>query len=132
MGRLPVITTLNSLDRKALISILPRPKNAIVKQYKKLFDMDGIDLVFGDDALNAIADKAIERETGARGLRSIMEDTLTNVMFEAPSDGTVTKVTVTADSITKNAEPLIERNPDKKAPRLSIPHKTSKKRENAS
>ena len=133
VGRLPVITTLNSLDRKALIRILTQPKNAIVKQYQKLFEMDGIDLVFSEGALNAIADQAIERETGARGLRSIMEDTLTNVMYEVPSDGTVSRVTVTEDSIARKAEPLVEHDPNKKPARLTMPHKsTAKKRENAS
>ena len=133
VGRLPVITTLSSLDRKALINILTQPKNAIIKQYQKLFEMDGIDLTFTDEALNAIADKAIERETGARGLRSIMEDTLTDVMFEVPTDGTVAKVTVTEDCIGQKASPLIENDPNKKAPKLALPHKTAnKKRENAS
>ena len=133
VGRLPVITTLSSLDRKALINILTQPKNAIIKQYQKLFEMDGIDLTFTDEALNAIADKAIERETGARGLRSIMEDTLTDVMFEVPTDGTVAKVTVTEDCIGQKASPLIEHDPNKKAPKLALPHKTAnKKRENAS
>ena len=133
VGRLPVITTLQSLDRKALINILTQPKNAIIKQYQKLFEMDGIELNFTNEALDAIADKAIERETGARGLRSIMEDTLTDVMFEVPTDGTVAKVTVTEDCIGKKASPLIEHDPNKKAPKLALPHKTaSKKRENAS
>ena len=133
VGRLPVITALKSLDRKALINILTQPKSAIIKQYQKLFQMDGIDLNFTNEALDAIADKAIERETGARGLRSIMEDTLTDVMFEAPTDGTVTKVTVTEDCIGKKASPLVEHDPNKKAPKLALPHKTTpKKRENAS
>ncbi|MFT9055134.1 MAG: ATP-dependent Clp protease ATP-binding subunit ClpX, partial [Ethanoligenens sp.] len=95
VGRIPVITTLNPLSREALISILTEPKNAIIKQYLKLFDMDGIQLTFDQSALEAIADKAIARETGARGLRAIMEELLTDVMFEVPSDGTISKITVT-------------------------------------
>jgi len=133
VGRLPVITTLSSLDRSALISILTQPKNAILKQYIKLLDMDGVTLEFSDDALNAVADMAIERETGARGLRSIMEDILTKVMFDVPSDSTIEKITVTGDCVNKKEPPTIEYNPDKKSQRMMIPHKTQAKRhENAS
>jgi ATP-dependent Clp protease ATP-binding subunit ClpX len=132
VGRLPVITTLNALDRDALTAILTRPKNAIIKQYKKLFEMDGVDLQFSDSALNAVADKAIERETGARGLRSIMEDMLTKIMYDVPSDGTVTKITITDDCVLGRGEPLIIRDPEKKKPKLMLPRKTqSKKRESA-
>lgn len=134
VGRIPVMTSLNPLDRKALISILTEPKNAIIKQYIKLFDMDGIQLTFDETALNAIADKAIARETGARGLRAIMEELLTEVMFEVPSDGTIAKITVTGDCVTKKAAPLIERDPNKKSTRLTLPAKKTppKKREDAS
>lgn len=134
VGRIPVMTSLNPLDRKALISILTEPKNAIIKQYIKLFDMDGIQLTFDETALNAIADKAIARETGARGLRAIMEELLTDVMFEVPSDGTIAKITVTGDCVTKKAAPLIERDPNKKSTRLTLPAKKTppKKREDAS
>jgi ATP-dependent Clp protease ATP-binding subunit ClpX len=132
-GRLPVLTTLNALDRDALKSILTRPKNAIIKQYKKLFEMDEVNLEFSEDALNAISDKAIARETGARGLRSIMEDILTGVMYDIPSDGTVTKITVTEDCVLNKKEPEIIRDPNKKAAKLMLPRKTpSKKRENVS
>ncbi len=134
VGRVPVITTLDPLDRKALISILTEPKNAIIKQYVKLFNMDGIELVFDESALNAIADKAIARETGARGLRAIMEELLTNVMYEVPSDGTVCKVTITGDCVTDNTAPQIEHDPNKKSTRLTLPAKkpAQKKREDAS
>jgi ATP-dependent Clp protease ATP-binding subunit ClpX len=133
VGRLPVITTLMSLDRKALISILTEPKDAIFKQYVKLLQMDGVDLEFDDEALNSVADKAIERETGARGLRSIMEDILTTVMFDVPSDPTIEKITVTGDCVKNKQQPVIVHNPDKKAQRMLIPHKQpSKRRENAS
>lgn len=134
VGRIPVITTLNALDRKALIRILTEPKNAIVKQYVKLFDMDGVQLVFDESALNAIADKAIARETGARGLRAIMEDLLTAVMFDVPSDGTIAKITITGECVTGNGQPVIERDPNKKGTRLTLPVKkpAPKKREDAS
>jgi ATP-dependent Clp protease ATP-binding subunit ClpX (EC 3.4.21.92) len=133
VGRLPVITTLSSLDRKALINILTKPKNAIFKQYVKLFEMDGVSLNFDEDAFNAVADLAIERETGARGLRAIMEDILTKVMFEVPSDPTIEKITVTGNCVRKKENPIIEYNPDKRAQRMLIPHKqTHKRRENAS
>lgn len=133
VGRLPVITTLMSLDRKALISILTEPKDAILKQYVKLLQMDDVELEFDDEALNSVAEKAIERETGARGLRSIMEDILTTVMFDVPSDPTIEKITVTGDCVKNKEQPLIVHNPDKKAQRMLIPHKQpSKRRENVS
>ncbi|MFT8887961.1 ATP-dependent Clp protease ATP-binding subunit ClpX [Ethanoligenens sp.] len=134
VGRIPVITTLNPLSREALISILTEPKNAIIKQYLKLFDMDGIQLTFDQSALEAIADKAIARETGARGLRAIMEELLTDVMFEVPSDGTISKITVTGACVTDKAAPIIERDPNKKSTRLTLPAKkvSPKKREDAS
>lgn len=133
VGRVPVITTLSSLDRKALISILTKPRNAIYTQYVKLLQMDGVTLEFDEDAFNAVADKAIERETGARGLRSIMEEILTQVMFDVPSDPTIEKITVTGDCVIKKTPPLIVHNPDKKAQRMIIPHKQpAKRRENAS
>lgn len=132
VGRLPAITTLNSLDRKALVSILTLPKNAIVKQYVKLFDMDGVALKFEDEALDAIADMAIERGTGARGLRAIMEDILTDVMFDVPSDETIETVTVLPDTVTKGTPPSIERNPNQKSKRMLLSHKPPKRHENAS
>lgn len=133
VGRLPVITTLSSLDRKALISILTTPKNALFKQYVRLFEMDGVSLNFDEDALNAVADLAIERETGARGLRAIMEDILTKVMYEVPSDPTIDKITVTGNCVRKKEPPIIEFNPDKKSRQMIISHKqSSKRRENAS
>lgn len=132
VGRLPVITTLNPLDRGALKSILTQPKNAVLRQYKKLFDMDGVDLEFTDEALNAIADKAIERETGARGLRSIMEDLLTKAMFDIPSDGTVTKITITDECVKDNGEPEVLRDPNKHSPKLTLPRKATRPKEHES
>ena len=97
VGRLPVLTALSPLDREAMIRIMSEPKNSILRQYQELFRMDGVELTFEPEALEAIADLTIEQNTGARGLRSILESILTKVMFEAPSDPTITAVTVTAD-----------------------------------
>lgn len=107
VGRLPVITVLDELDEDALIRILSEPKNALIKQYKKLFEMDGIDLEFDEAALKAIADKAIKQETGARGLRSIVEKILMPVMFNAPSQSDICGVTVTEGCVTGDAKPLL-------------------------
>ena len=113
VGRLPVITALSDLDKAALVRILTEPKNCLVSQYKKLFDLDKVDLEFTPEALDAIAEKTISRKTGARGLRSIMEDTLKNLMFEVPSDYTIEKITVTKDSVENGAAPEIVHNPDR-------------------
>ncbi|GAC1483438.1 MAG: ATP-dependent Clp protease ATP-binding subunit ClpX [Pseudarthrobacter sp.] len=107
IGRLPVITTVSSLDRDALIQILSTPKNALVRQYQKMFQIDGVELAFDDDALNAIADQALERGTGARGLRAIMEEVLLPVMFDLPSREDVASVVITADVVLKKAEPTL-------------------------
>ncbi len=108
VGRLPIITVLNELDEEALVKILTEPKNALIKQYKKLFEYDDIDLVIEDDALIEIAKKTIAQKTGARGLRSIVEGILMNVMFDAPSKGDVSKVIITADCVVNRTEPLVE------------------------
>ena len=108
VGRLPVITTLKSMDKTTLVRIMTEPKNSIIKQYKALFNMDKVDLVFDDSALEKIADLTIERKTGARGLRSIIEGVLQNIMFETPSDETIKKITITADTIC-GGEAVIER-----------------------
>ena len=113
VGRLPVITALSDLDKAALVRILTEPKNCLVSQYKKLFDLDKVDLEFTPEALDAVAEKTIARKTGARGLRSIMEDTLKNLMFEVPSDYTIEKITVTKDSVENGAAPEIVHNPDR-------------------
>lgn len=103
IGRLPVLTHLNPLDREALTRILTEPKNSIVKQYKKLFEMDGIDLQFDEDVLNFVVDKAVEYKLGARGLRSIVESMMTDIMFEAPSQGKST-INVTLDYAKRELE----------------------------
>ena len=107
VGRLPVITTVQPLSRNAYIDILTKPKNALVKQYKKLFELDGVDLEFEDDALNAIVDKAIERKTGARGLRAILEETMRDIMFEIPTNKQISKCTITKTTV-DGGEPKIE------------------------
>ncbi len=108
VGRLPVITALRGMDKETLVKIMTEPKNSIIKQYKALFKMDNIDLEFTPDALSKIADLTIERKTGARGLRSIIEGVLQKFMFEAPSDETVTGITITAKTV-ENGEAEIKR-----------------------
>ncbi|HHW07052.1 MAG TPA: ATP-dependent Clp protease ATP-binding subunit ClpX [Clostridia bacterium] len=107
VGRLPVIVTLDALDEAALVRILTEPKNALVKQYQKLFELDGVELEFKPDSLEAIAQEAIKRETGARGLRSIIEDIMMNVMYELPSRKDVTKCVITKDVVLRREEPLL-------------------------
>ena len=119
IGRVPVITVLENLDKKALVRIMTEPKNAIVKQYQRLFELDGVKLEFKPDALKAIADITLERKTGARGLRSVFESVLKDLMFKAPSDYTIEKVIITEDSVTKDDEPIILRNPNKNPKRLT-------------
>ncbi len=107
IGRLPVTVTLDALDEQALIRILTEPRNALVKQYQRLFEMDKVDLHFEEEALKAIAHQAMERKTGARGLRSIIEKALLNPMFEIPGSKNIQSCTVTADVITSGAEPVL-------------------------
>ena len=108
VGRLPVITALKGMDKETLIRIMTEPKNSIIKQYQTLFKMDNIDLVFDDGALQKIADLTIERKTGARGLRSIIESVLQPLMFSSPSDDSITGITITADTV-ENGEAVITR-----------------------
>ncbi len=125
VGRLPVVTTLQELDRDALVQILTKPKNAVVKQYKELFRLDEVELDFDLSALEAIAEKALEKKTGARGLRSIIEGVLMSVMYDVPSDPTVERVCITAASVNDGAEPLIERNPNSKRAKMAPPPKVT-------
>ena len=113
IGRIPVITVLEKLDKDALIRIMTEPKNAILKQYQRLFSIDGVTLEFKKDALEAIADITLERKTGARGLRSVFESVLTDLMFKIPSDATVEKIIITEDTVRNGDEPIIMRNPNK-------------------
>ncbi|MBQ3141165.1 MAG: ATP-dependent protease ATP-binding subunit ClpX [Clostridia bacterium] len=121
IGRLPVITALQDLDEDAFVQILTKPKNAITKQYTQLFALDNVELEFTPDALRAIAQKAIERKTGARGLRSIVEEVLADVMFDVPSDHTISKVTVTAEAVAKTAAPLMQHDASRKPQVINIP-----------
>lgn len=109
IGRLPVITALSGLDIDALVKILTEPKNSIVQQYKKLFELDNVELIFEDDALKAIAKKAQEQRTGARGLRGILEGVLNSLMFETPSDDTISKIIITEAVINEGTEATIIR-----------------------
>lgn len=119
IGRIPVITVLDNLDKEALVRIMTEPKNSIIKQYKKLFEMDGVELEIKEDALKAIADVTLERKTGARGLRSVLESVLTELMYSIPSDSTVEKVIITEDMVKNGSEPIIFRNPQKEVKKLT-------------
>ena len=107
VGRLPIIATLDELTKESLIEIVTKPKNALVKQYKKLFELDGVELEFEQEALEAIVEKAIERNTGARGLRSIIEERMRDIMYEIPSNFKIAKCIITRDSIVNNAKPKL-------------------------
>ena len=109
IGRLPVVAKLDKLDKRTLVKILTEPKNALVKQYQSLLGMDGVDLSFDKDAVEAIADKALARNTGARGLRSIIEETMTDIMFDIPSEPDVTKCVIHKDCITNDKAPKVVR-----------------------
>ena len=115
IGRLPIVATLKELDKEALKKILTEPKNALVKQYKKLFEMDDVELEFKPEAINAIVEKAIERKTGARGLRSIIEDIMRDVMFDIPSNPNIEKCIITEKTVLENSEPEVVINENKKA-----------------
>jgi ATP-dependent Clp protease ATP-binding subunit ClpX len=118
VGRLPVITSVHNLDREALIQILTVPRNAFVKQYKRLLELDGVDLEFTSDAVEAIADQALLRGTGARGLRAIMEEVLQSVMFEVPSRKDVERVVITREAVLENVNPtLVPRDVSRRTPR---------------
>ncbi|MBN9755095.1 ATP-dependent Clp protease ATP-binding subunit ClpX [Pseudonocardia sp. Ae406_Ps2] len=115
IGRLPIVASVTSLDKDALVKILTEPRNALVKQYRKLFEMDGVELEFAEDALDAVADQAILRGTGARGLRAIMEEVLLPVMYDIPSRDDVAKVVVTAQTVKDNVNPtIVPRQPQRR------------------
>ena len=124
IGRLPVFASLDKLDRETLVTILTKPKNALVKQYKALMGFDDVELEFEPDAIEEIADKAIERNTGARGLRGIIEDCMTDVMFETPSDPDIAKVIITKECITEKKAPvIIKHDPKTLTEKLAIPER---------
>jgi len=109
VGRLPIVTTLDNLDEKALERILVEPKNAITKQYVQMFKMDNIDLSFDPEAITAVARKAIELKTGARGLRTILEERMLDVMYSCHFEEDIDKIIITADFINKKSKPIVEK-----------------------
>ena len=127
VGRLPVIAVLDDLDEDALVKILSEPKNAILKQYSYMFSLDGIELEITDDAMRAIAKKAAERKTGARGLRTVVEEALSDIMFNAPSDDTISKVILTGECVTDSKAPEVIRDPSARKNRRNSEKKTAKK-----
>ena len=127
VGRLPIVATLEELDKKALVDIVTKPKNALVKQYKKLFELDDVELEFEPEAIELIVDKAIERKTGARGLRSIIEDIMRNIMFEIPSNPKIEKCIVTKETIQDGKEPKIILNNNKKVKKTKTKRMTTNK-----
>ena len=131
VGRLPIIATLEELDRKALIDIVTKPKNALVKQYKKLFQMDDVELEFEDKALELIVDKAIERKTGARGLRSIIEEIMRDIMFEIPSNPKIEKCIITKETVANGEAPKIIINNNKEVTKKSTSTKRVTTKNNA-
>ena len=126
VGRLPIVVTLNGLDKDALVNILKEPKNSLVKQYTRLLEMDGVKLTFDDDALEAMAEEAVRRKTGARGLRSIMENTMMDVMYDTPSDNTIVGCHVTRESVTEGKMPELIHGEMKQPARKTV--KTKKRR----
>ena len=108
IGRLPVVGAVHQLTREMLIAVLSEPKNSLVRQYQKIFELDGVELVFETEALEAIAELALARGTGARGLRAIMEDVLVDIMFDLPGRTDVARCIVTAETVAKTAEPVLD------------------------
>ena len=123
VGRLPIIATLKELDKEALINIVTEPKNALTKQYKKLLELDGVELEFEPEALNSIVEKAIERNTGARGLRSIIEDIMRDIMFDIPSNPKIEKCIITKDTVEGKDGPKLVINENKTSKRIKIKKK---------
>ena len=130
VGRLPIIATLRELDREALINIVTKPKNALTKQYKKLLELDGVELEFEKEALDAIVEKAIERNTGARGLRSIIEDIMRDIMFDIPTNPKIEKCIITKETVEKKAGPKLIINENKEKKKVKIKEKTTVKKHN--
>ena len=120
VGRVPVVVTLDGLDENALVHILKEPKNSLVKQYVKLLELDGVDLTFDDDALTAMAEEAMRRKTGARGLRAIMEKTMMDVMYETPSDNTIRSCEITRDAVEGKSKPVVVHGEPKPVPRRQM------------
>ena len=123
VGRLPIIATLRELDREALVNIVTKPKNALTKQYKKLLELDGVELEFEKEALDTIVEKAIQRNTGARGLRSIIEDIMRDIMYDVPTNPKIEKCIITKDTVNKKEGPKLIINEEKQAKRVKIKKK---------
>ena len=128
IGRLPIVATLKELDKEALKRILVEPKNALVKQYKKLFEIDNVELEFKDEAIGAIVDKALERKTGARGLRSIIEEIMTDIMFEIPSNSKIEKCIITENTVVNKEDPQLVINENKDVKNVVKKNKPAKKK----
>jgi len=133
VGRLPIVATLDGLTREALIDIVTKPKNALTKQYKKLVELDGVELEFDKGALEAIVDKAIERNTGARGLRSIIEEIMRDIMYDIPSNEKISKCVITKETVINKSQPelVIDENKKREIPKPKRKTKNSKKEETA-
>ncbi len=128
VGRLPVVTTVDPLTREAFVEIMTKPKNALIKQYKKLFELDGVKLEFEAEAIDAIVDKAIERKTGARGLRAILEETMRDVMFEIPTDKEITECIITKDTVLNKKSANIIRNGERRVPMANAKTKKTRRK----
>ena len=133
VGRLPITATLDGLTREALIDIVTKPKNALVKQYKKLVELDGVELEFEPEALEVIVDKAIERNTGARGLRSIIEEIMRDIMYDIPSNQKIAKCIITKETVESKEEPklVIDENKKREPMKVKKKLKNAKKEETA-
>ena len=116
IGRVPVVVALNELDEEAMVKILTEPKNALIKQFERLFDMDGVKLNFTEEAVRAVAHRAMERNIGARGLRSVLESTMMDLMFRLPSDDTISTCTITKEVVENGAEPVLTYREEPPAP----------------
>ncbi len=127
VGRLPVITSLEALSEEMIVEIITKPKDAIIKQYKRLFELDDVVIEFSDDAVLEIAKKAVERKTGARGIRSIMEDTLSDIMYDVPSDHEISHIEITKETVIEGAEPIYRRDPSRVSKSLRIKSKQNAK-----
>ena len=133
VGRLPIVATLEGLTKEALIDIVTKPKNALVKQYKKLMELDGVELEFTPDALESIVNKAIERNTGARGLRSIIEEIMRDIMYDVPSNEKIAKCIITKETVENKVQPelVIDENKKREVQKPKRKSKTNKKEETA-
>ena len=128
VGRLPIVATLDELTKEALIEIVTKPKNSLVKQYKKLVELDGVELEFEQEALEKIVDKALERNTGARGLRSIIEEIMRDVMYDIPSNEKIAKCIITADTVENHTKPEVIIDENKKPVKHQVKNKKGKKK----